>query len=109
MNIYGKNCHYFSASSKLPEAFPSGEVYKFVDVGVIIDVESMEIVDASVTLVSRAAKGFLSSKIIGQRLTEEGVNEIEEELKRTYHGTALKAVVVALRQIHEKVKLFVSG
>lgn len=108
MSIYGKNCHYFSASAKLPEAFPSGEVYKFVDVGVVVDIDNMEIIDASVTLVSRAAKAFLSSKIIGQKLTEEGVNQIEEELKRTYHGTALKAIIVAIRQIHEKVKLFMT-
>lgn len=102
---YGPNCHYISSSAKLPEAFPSGTVYKFADVGVVVDFNSMTIVDASITLVTRAARLFLRSKLIGQQLTEKGVEAIEMELNRTYHGTAHKAIIVAIRQIYEKAQL----
>lgn len=105
MKKYSESCHYISACAKLPEDFPSGEVYKYVDVGLVIDFDSMEIIDGSITLLTRCAQKFLFGKILGKTLTEEGVMEIETELKRTYHGSALKAIIVAVRHIHEKAKL----
>lgn len=99
------NIHYFSALGKLPEDFPSGEIYKHVDVGVVVDLETCEILDGSITLLTPTAQSFLLDKLIGQKLTDAGVEIIETELIRTYHGVAVKAVIYALRQIHERINL----
>lgn len=104
MELFHSNCHYISATAKLPEDFPSGEVYKHLDVGLIINLDNLEIVDGSITLLTPTSQRFILGKLVGQKLTEDGFKLLEAELIRTYHGTALKALLYALGLIYDKLK-----
>lgn len=104
MEEFHENCHYVTATAKLPEDFPAGEVYKHLDVGFVVDIETLEVLDGAITLLTPTAQKFLLSKIIGKKLSDEGFTSLEKELIRTYHGTALKALLYALGIIQDKVK-----
>ena len=52
MKIYTESSIYLSAHAKLPSDMPSGEVYKSLDIGLIINSKTGEIEDASITLLT---------------------------------------------------------
>ena len=99
---YSQDTLYISAIAKLPMGIPSENVYKVIDVGLIISRDQGIVVDASLTLLTRAAEQFLQDLIIGYNLREQGMDALAETIQSRYHGAAQKAVIVALRQIHEK-------
>ena len=99
---YPEETIYISAIAKLPAGIPSENVYKVIDVGLVIHREQGLIVDASLTLLTRAAEQFLQDLIIGYNLQEQGLEPLIGTIQDRYHGAAQKAVMVALKQIHEK-------
>ena len=99
---YPEDTVYISATAKLPSGIPSENVYKAIDVGLVIQRDSGIIKDASLTLLTRAAEQFLQDLIIGNNLKEAGTELLIEKIQIRYHGAAQKAVIVALKQIHEK-------
>lgn len=102
MNKYNENCIYFSAHAKLPSDMPSGEVYKAVDVALIIDPDTGTIEDASITLLTNEAVSFLKQIIIGYNLNENSVEPLLEKIKNKYFGNSQKAICVSLKLIYEK-------
>ena len=99
---YPDDTIYISATAKLPAGIPSENVYKVIDVGVVIRREQGTIMDTSVTLLTRTAEQFLQDLIIGHNLKEQGMDSLAARIQDRYYGAAQKAVIVALRQIHEK-------
>lgn len=92
---------YVSAYSKLPGDMPSGEIYKYLDIGLIIDCRTDVIEGVSITLITDETKDFLKGIITGASLTE-GMEPLIEQIKKRYFGNSQKAICVALRLVYDK-------
>lgn len=81
---------------------PSGELYKAVDIGLIIDPESGLIEDVSITLLTEESKAFLKQLIVGYNINENAIEPLADKIRQRYFGASQKAVCVALKLIYEK-------
>lgn len=101
MKQFSDTTIYLSAYAKLPTDMPSGEVYKSLDIGLIIDYDTNKIEGASITLITDETKEFLKQIITGYNL-KNGIEPLVEEIKKRYFGNSQKAICVALKLIYEK-------
>ena len=101
---YSENSIYISSFAKLPLEIPAAEVYKVLDVGLIINVDTEIIEGASFTLVTDEAKAFLRQMIVGYDL-HNGIEPLLNKIKERFYGTSQKAVCVALNIVYEKYKI----
>ncbi|MGI6463000.1 MAG: DUF3870 domain-containing protein [Candidatus Scatomorpha sp.] len=98
-NIYDfreKRYHYFVGESNVSHHSISGQHFKRMAVGLLIDVETSQIVDANVTMVSAVAKNFICTQMIGRCIAEDN-EEILTAFSR-YHSGIQKSIVVAYKQ-----------
>lgn len=95
-----------SAHAKLPTDMPSGEMYKAVDIGFIINTSLGEIEDVSITLLTDEARHFLKQIIVGFNLNEGSIEPLLEAVKERYLGLSQKAICVAIKLIYEKYNLW---
>ncbi len=103
---YSQQTIYISAYAKLPAGIPSESIYKVIDVGLVINTETGVIKDASFTLITDTASQFLKDLIIGFNVREEKAEKLFEIISSRYHGSAQKAVIVALKMIFEKFQMY---
>jgi len=97
-----ENCIYVSSFAKLPAGIPSENVYKVLDIGLVINQQTDVIEDISITLLTDVAVKFLSNIIIGFKVREQDLDLIVKEINERYHGSAQKAVIAALRKVFGK-------
>ncbi len=102
MKQYSEHSIYLSAHSKLPSDMPSAEIYKAIDIGLVINLESGVIEDASITLLTDEARNFLKQIIIGYNIDKQSVEPLIETIRKRYLGASQKAICVTLRLIYEK-------
>lgn len=100
--MYPKDTVYFSGSARLPNTIPSGGMYELINVGMMINSTTGEIVDVSATLLSTGAKRFLDYLIIGHNLHDEGIEVLLKEINDRYFGDSQKAIMVAIKNANEK-------
>ncbi|MDI7246209.1 MAG: DUF3870 domain-containing protein [Bacillota bacterium] len=94
---------FFGGYAKLPTGITAEELYKVVGVGLEIDPATGEIVDADCTLATSTAKKVFRQLITGRRIDAD-MRAIVDDLRAYYHGAAQKALITALRAIHEKYR-----
>ncbi|SDY76602.1 DUF3870 domain-containing protein [Tindallia californiensis] len=94
---YSNNTVYFIAYAKLPGEIPAANLHRVVGLGLIIDRNSGEIVDVSCTLLTKEAREFIKSVLVGHNIHDEGAEVIAASIRDRYHGFAQKALCVALR------------
>lgn len=70
-------------------------------IGFVVDVEDDTIVDLSCTATIRTTDEFVRSIFIGRRFREFD-SSIEEEIKRRYHGSSQRAIIVAYKDANIK-------
>lgn len=108
MKNYSKGAIYLSAHAKLPTDMPSGGMYKAVDIGFIINPDTGEIEDVSITLLTDEARNFLKQIIAGYDLNQGSVEPLLEIIKKQYMGASQKAICVAIKLIYEKYTIWQS-
>ncbi len=101
MRQYTDTTIYVSAYSKLPSDMPSGEIYKYLDIGLIIDCKTDVILGVSITLITDETKDFLKDIINGFSL-EKGIEPLIERIRKRYFGNSQKAICVALKLVYER-------
>lgn len=102
MEKYSDNSVYLSAFAKLPSDMPSAEMYKAVDIGLVINPLSGEIEDASITLLTDEARSFIKQIILGYNVDKDSIDPLISKIKSRYFGTSQKAICVALKLVYEK-------
>lgn len=106
--MYPKSTVYFSGSAKLPGTIPSERVHEIVNVGVMVDTNTGEVIDMSSTLFSNGAQRFLEYLIIGQNIgTLEGREELLKEINEKYFGDSQKAIMMSLKTIYERYQKYI--
>lgn len=106
---YSKKTIYISSFAKLPAGIPSESVYKVLDIGLIINTETGIIENASVTLLTEVSAEFLRDIIVGFNLKENSPDLLIQEISDRYHGSAQKAIIVAIKKVVERYEALMSG
>lgn len=101
---YKKSTYYISAYAKLSAEMPSGEIYKYLDMGFIIDMDTDIIEDMSITLVTAETRAFIKDLIVGYNLAN-GLDGLTDIVKKRFFGSSQKAICVVAKQIYEKYLL----
>lgn len=106
---YSENSIYICSRAKLSKDMPSGEIYKTLDIGLVINPTTGIVEDASITLITPEAIMFLKQIIVGFSLNDETIDILIGRIKSRYLGTSQKAICVTLRHIHEKYKEYIEA
>lgn len=102
MKTYSENTVYFISYAKLPTEISAANMHKVVGVGMIINTDTGVIEDTSCTLITEEARNFLKQVLIGYNLHENGIDPLVERVKYRFHGSAQKAICVAMKGTYEK-------
>ncbi len=95
-----KNKIFITGYAKLPEGITATELYKVVAIGVVVDRDTSEILEADVTLSTKTAKKFVAELLVGHKLME--ISKIEESIKKNYFGSARNAILMSIRKCYKK-------
>lgn len=93
---------FVTGYAKLPQGITAKELYSIIAVGLLLDEDSGEIIDADCSLVTSVARNFVKKLLVGRNI--EDLEEIEELFNQKYHGSARKALISAIRTCNEKFK-----
>lgn len=75
-------------------------IYNSFYVAFEIDVETDKIVDAGCTHTINITEGFIKKVFVGKNILD--IDNLESEIKRRYHGTSQKAVIVSYKDAIKK-------
>jgi hypothetical protein len=93
---------FISGYAKLPKGITATELYSVIAVGLLVNANTGEILDADCTLATSVAKNFFKTCVIGENLNN--VETIERILIENYFGSARKAIISALRTCADKYR-----
>jgi hypothetical protein len=95
----------FSGYAKLPVGITASEMYKVIGIILVIRAETGEILAADCTLATEVARRWVSSALVGQSL-KNGPESVLRVIDKVYQGSAKKAIMTALRIIHDKYRSY---
>ncbi|SNT23545.1 protein of unknown function [Anaerovirgula multivorans] len=96
---------FISGYAKLPCGTTAEELYKVIAVGILVDKNTGQILDADCTLVTRVAKEQVNRLLTGKNIMK--FEEIEEAFNDRYFGSAKKALISSTKKCHEKFKALI--
>jgi len=91
---------FISGYAKLPKGITASELYGVIVVGLLINRNTGEILDAEASLVTDVARTFFKNHLIGENINN--IDFIEKTFRDCYFGSARKAIISALRTCYEK-------
>lgn len=94
--MYSKNTVYVVGNSKTNVDNAITSMYNSFFIGFVVDTENDTIIDLSCSATIRTTDEFINSLLIGRKLTEFDAS-LEEEIKRRYHGSSQRAIIVAYK------------
>lgn len=97
----------FSGYARLPAGTVSGEIYRVMALVVLIDRRTHTVMEADCTLSTRMAEKFVTRLLIGKNLRNDP-EKLIQLLNDVYQGSARKALVMAIRSIHDKYLAFLN-
>ncbi len=86
--------------SKIPGGIAGSDVYSLIGLGLVIDTETGIILEADTNLVIELARKYIRDILVGQKITD--LPQLEYKFKSEYHGSARKALVVAIKICYDK-------
>lgn len=89
---------YFCGYAKLPSALPTATTNSGLTLGLLLELETGRILDASVTLLSELALSMVKSYFIGKNIVTD-YDAISQEVYYRHQGVAAKPIVKALTDI----------
>lgn len=90
---------YFCGYAKLPSALPTTTTNSGLTLGLLIELWSGRVLDASVTLLSPLALQMVKSYIVGKNIIDD-YDEIIEEITFRHQGVAAKPLIKAVTDIN---------
>jgi hypothetical protein len=102
MNYDLKKHVYFISYSKIPSNVAAAVYEGYVGLGFIVNHQTGVIEDISCTLLTKVARDFLRSIIVGYNIDENDVEPLTERIKLLFHGHSQKAICVIIRENYNK-------
>jgi len=93
---------FISGYAKLPTGTTAEELYKVVTVGILVDKNTGDIIDADCSLVTRVAKNIVNKLLVGKNILN--FEEIEKAFNERYFGSVKKALISSTKKCHDKYK-----
>ncbi len=87
--------------AKLPQATAAAQVYQMVTMVLLVDKNTDEVLDASVTLVTPVARTFVEALLVGSNLVTEQ-DAFLAEISANYGGGAQRAIKQAYKDLCER-------
>lgn len=94
--MYGKNTVYVVGNSKTNMDNAITDKYNSFFIGFVVDIDSDTIIDLSCSATIRTTNDFVVSLFIGKKFLKFDP-DLEEEIKRRYHGSSQRAIIVAYK------------
>lgn len=98
---YNKNTIYITGISKSNTKDPITIMYNCFFLGVIIDKTDDIIVDVTCNTISSSTTEFIKSIIVGNNIVKD-LESIIDEIRNRFLATAQRALIVALKDAHNK-------
>lgn len=89
---------YFCGYAKLPSALPTTTTNSGLTLGILIELETGIMLDASVTLLSELAIKMVKSYLVGRNIVDD-YDSVAEEILYRHQGVASKPIIKALNDI----------
>ncbi|MBV1757566.1 MAG: DUF3870 domain-containing protein [Dethiosulfatibacter sp.] len=102
MNYDLKKHVYFISYSKIPSNVAAAVYEGYVGLGFIVNHQTGVIEDISCTLLTKVARDFLRSIIVGYNIDENDVEPLIERIRLLFHGHSQKAICVIVRENYNK-------
>lgn len=99
--MYSKNTVYVVGNSKTNVDNAITSKFNSFFIGFVVDTEDDTIVDLSSTATIRTTDDFIRDLFIGRKLTKFDC-KFDEEIKRRYHGSSQRAIIVAYKDAATK-------
>lgn len=99
--MYGKNTVYVVGNSKTNVDNAITSRFNSFFIGFVVDTEDDTIVDVSCAATIRTTDDFVRSLFMGRKITE-APSKLEEEVKKRYHGSSQRAIIVAYKDANIK-------
>lgn len=99
--MYEKQTIYVVGNSKTNTDNAITSQYNSFFIGFVIDTVTGTIIDASCSATIRTTEEFVNSLFVGKNIDKYEA-ELEEEVKRRYHGSSQKAIIVAYKDAVKK-------
>ncbi|MBS4537572.1 DUF3870 domain-containing protein [Clostridium sp. D2Q-11] len=97
-----KNEIFLTGYAKLPEGITARELYGVVALGMTVNRETSEILDAEPTLSTYLARTFVKELLVGEKLNN--IEHIENKFRHHYFGSAKKAILTAIKICYKNYK-----
>lgn len=98
---YSGSTIFITGVSKPGKDDPITSVYQVFFLSLIVDKENDTIVDAACNTASNMTEAFIRSMFIGRSIAG-GVEEMAQDIRRRFFGLAQKALIVALKDAHNR-------
>lgn len=98
---------FISGYAKLPTGTTAEELYKVIAVGILVDKNTGDILDADCTVVTDVAKKLIKKILIGKNILN--FEEIEKIINERYFGNVKKALISSTKKCHDKFKVILEG
>jgi len=105
--MYDKNTIYVVGNSKTNADNAITDKFNSFFIGFVVETDSDTIIDLSCSSTIRTTEEFVISMFVGKSLKEFDPM-FEEEIKRRYHGSSQRAIIVAYKDAvtqFNKIKL----
>lgn len=99
--MYNENTVYVVGNSKTNTDNAITNRFNSFFIGFVVDKDNDTIIDLSCSSTIRTTDEFIKSLFIGKKLIEFD-SKLEEEIKRRYHGSSQRAIIVAYKDAVKK-------
>lgn len=94
--MYSASTVYIVGNSRTNNENPITTLYNAFYIGFVVEPESGTVVDASCSSTIRTTDEFVRALFVGKTMSLDD-DSIEEEIRRRYHGSSQKAIIVAYK------------
>ncbi|MDF2519977.1 MAG: hypothetical protein K0R84_605 [Clostridia bacterium] len=99
--MYSKNTVYVVGNSKTNVDNAITSRFNSFFIGFVVDTEDDTIVDVSCSATIRTTEDFVRCLFMGRKITE-AASKMEEDIKKRYHGSSQRAIIVAYKDANIK-------
>ncbi|GAA4840255.1 DUF3870 domain-containing protein [Paenibacillus vulneris] len=104
---YDKDTIYIVGDAQVPLNNPITQQFSAFFIGLVVDTTNHKIIDAGCSSTIPLTSDFVRSIFIGHHMLN--LDPVAEEIRRRYHGSSQKALIVAYKDAQKKYKLALNG
>lgn len=105
--LYDKDTIYVIGDAQASVNNPITQQYSAFFIGLVVDRTNHKIIDAGCSSTIPLTSDFVRSIFVGHNMLH--LDAVADEIRRRYHGSSQKALIVAFKDAQKKYKLALNG